>query len=394
MAYPLRTLAVAALLPALAASLLDVSYASATPRLAAGTRLSTIVLPNGSRETLQTPTDLQVSLYATGVTNARFMALGPHGDVFVGTRYNETVSVLLNRKAGIHATQVVTLLSGLSAPHSVVYRKGLLYVAEEGQVSSWSYNAAAVSVSNQHVIVSSLPAGGLHFTRTLAFAPDGSFYVSVGSSCNECVDYADRAVIMHYRSDGTGGQVYARGLRNAVGLAVQPGTGRLWAVDNGEDSLGDNAPPDELDLIKQGGNYGWPYCYDNGQPDPSVSSAAGYCAHTINPVVALPAHSAPLGLTFYTGKQLPARYRGGLFVAYHGSTYRSQATGYKVVYIPVQGTHAGTPQDVVTGWLPAGATSGGAAWGRPVGLLVAADGSLLISDDQAGVVYRLSLAGH
>lgn len=388
-----RIIVAAILVPALLAAPADALRAAAAPRVASGTRLSTIMLPNGSRETLQTPSDLRVSLYATGVANARFMALGPQGDVFVGTRYNGTVSVVLNRKAGPNATQVVTLLSGLSAPHSVAYRKGLLYVAEEGQVSSWSYDTAAVRASHQHVIVSGIPTGGLHFTRTLAFAPDGSFYVSVGSSCNECIDYANRAVIMHYRSDGTGGQVYASGLRNAVGLAVQPGSGRLWAVDNGEDNLGDNIPPDELNLIKQGGNYGWPYCYGNGQRDPSVYAAPGYCAQTIDPAVALQAHSAPLGLTFYTGKQLPARYRGGLFVAYHGSTYRSQATGYKVVYIPVHGTHAGAPQDVVTGWLPAGSTSGSAAWGRPVGLLVAADGSLLISDDQEGVIYRLSALG-
>jgi glucose/arabinose dehydrogenase len=239
------------------------------------------------------------------------------------------------------------------------------------------------------VVIPSLPTGGRHVTRTVSFGPDGSIYVSVGSSCDACVDYANRAVIMRYRSNGTGGQVFASGLRNAVGLAWQPGTGRLWSDDNGQDFLGDNAPPDEINLIQQGGNYGWPYCWGNGQKDPAVSSAPGYCAHTINPVVSLQAHSAPLGLTFYNGTALPARYRGGIFVAYHGSAYRSQLTGYKVVFIPVHGTRAGTPQDAVAGWLPAS----GSVWGRPVGVLVAADGSLLISDDDAGVVYRLSAAG-
>jgi glucose/arabinose dehydrogenase len=373
----------------LVTSLAGVPTTSARPSAAVGTRISTITLPDGSQHTLQTPADLRVTLYATGLANARFMARGPQGDVFVGSWYAGTVSVLLDRKGGTHATQVVTLLSGLTVPHSVVYRNGLLYIGEEGQVSSWSYNASAVSVSGQRVIVPNLPVGGRHVTRTVGIGPGGTLYVSVGSSCNECVDYANRAVIMRYTLDGTGGQVYARGLRNAVGLAIQPGTGRLWAVDNGEDSLGDNAPPDELDLIKQGGNYGWPYCWGNGQRDTSVSAAPGYCAHTINPAASLQAHSAPLGLTFYTGTQLPARYRSGVFVAYHGSTYRSQLTGYKIVYIPVHGTQAGAPQDVVTGWL----TGGGSVWGRPVGLVVAADGSLLISDDQAGVVYRLSAAG-
>jgi glucose/arabinose dehydrogenase len=377
------------LLSVLAAPLAGAHAAASTRTTSGALVTSTITLPDGSQHTLQTPAGLRVSVYATGLPNARFMALGPHGDVFVGSWYAGTVSVLLNRKGGPQATQVVTLLSGLTVPHSVAYHGGLLYVAEEGQVTSWSYDSSAVRVSNERVVISGLPTGH-HETRTISFGPDGSIFVSIGSSCDACVDSANRAVIMHYRSDGSGGQVYASGLRNAVGLAWQPGTSRLWAVDNGQDFLGDNKPPDELDLIRQGGNYGWPYCYGNGQTDPSVSSAPGYCAHTINPVVSLQAHSAPLGLTFYTGKQLPARYRGGVFVAFHGSIYRSQLTGYKVVYIPVHGTHAGTPQDVVTGWLPAG---GGSVWGRPVGLLVAPDGSLLISDDHAGVVYRLSAVG-
>jgi glucose/arabinose dehydrogenase len=374
-------------------SLVGARAAPSRRSVGTGTRLSTIILPNGSRETLQTPADLRVSLYATGLPNARFMALGPNGDVFVGCWYAGTVSVLLNRNGAKQASRVVTLLSGLDVPHGVAYRSGYLYVTQEDRLSRWRYNAAAVSLTDGQRVISGIPAGGRHVTRTVTFGPDGSIYVSVGSSCNECVDASNRAVIMKYRADGTGGQVYASGLRNAVGLAFQPGTGRLWAVDNGEDSLGDNIPPDEIDLIKRGGNYGWPYCYGDGQRDPSVAAGAGYCAGTVNPAVALPAHSAPLGMTFSTGTQLPARYRSGVFVAYHGSTYRSQPTGYKVVYIPVNGTHVGAPQDVVTGWLPAGATSGGAAWGRPVGLLVAPDGSLLISDDQVGAVYRLSAVG-
>jgi glucose/arabinose dehydrogenase len=388
MALRLKPILHAALLPTMAVSL--VSAQAAVARTVAGaTAISTITLPDGSQHTLQTPADLRVSVYATGLPNARFMALGPRGDVFVGSWYAGTVSVLLNRKGGARATQVQTLLSGLTIPHGVAFHNGLLYVAEEGRVTSWSYNASSVRAANSRVVIPSLPTGGRHVTRTVSFGPDGSIYVSVGSSCNECVDYTTRAVIMHYRSNGTGGQIFARGLRNSVGLAWQPGTSRLWAVDNGEDSLGDNIPPDELNLIRQGANYGWPYCWGNGQQDPTIASAAGYCAQTTNPVVSLQAHSAPLGLTFYSAKQLPARYRGGVFVAYHGSAYRSQATGYKVVYIPVNGTHAGAPQDVVTGWLPA---TGGGVWGRPVGLLVAADGSLLISDDQAGVIYRLSAA--
>ena len=367
------------------------SLSRLAPSTAAATQVSTITLPNGSRHTLVTPAGLHVTLYATGLPSARFMALGPRGDVFVGSWSAGTVSVLLNRSGGARATRVVTLLSGLTVPHSVAYHDGRLYVAEEGRVTSYRYDPTAVRLSDARTVVSSLPTGGRHVTRTIAFGPDGGLYVSVGSSCNECVDAPTRAVIMRYRADGSGGQVYARGLRNAVGLAWQPGARRLWATDNGEDRLGDNIPPDEVDIIRQGGNYGWPYCYDDGQVDPTVASASGYCAGTINPTVALQAHSAPLGLAFVTGTLLPAPYRGGLVVAYHGSAYRSHLTGYKVVYIPVSGARAGQvsgaragqPQDLVTGWITT-------VWGRPVGVLVATDGGLLISDDVAGVVYRMA----
>lgn len=381
------TRALAALFITLAVPLAGAADAPAQP--ASATRVSTITLPDGSRHTLLTPAGLQVTLYATGLPTARFMALGPRGDVFVGSWSAGTVSVLLHKSGGKEAARVVTLLSGLIVPHGVVYHNGRLYIAEEGRVTSYRYDATQVRLYDGQTVIAGLPTGGRHLTRTIGFGADGMLYVSVGSSCNVCVDYANRAVIMRYRPDGTGGRVYARGLRNAVGLAWQPGTGRLWAADNGRDLLGENIPPDEIDLIQQGGNYGWPYCWDNGQADPAVASVAGYCAHTINPVVALQAHSAPLGLTFDSGSLLPRQYHGDLFVAYHGSSYRTQLTGYKVVYIPVNGTHAGPARDLVSGWLTAAST----IWGRPVGLLSAADGSLLISDDLAGVVYRLAPVG-
>lgn len=378
------------LVASLTLPLTTVQAAPARQATALGTRTSTITLPNGNTYSLTTPSDLQVTLYATGVPTARFMALGPKGDVFVGSWYAGTVDVLLNRNGAKQASSVKTLLSGLVVPHSVAYHNGQIYVGLEGAVSAWTYNATSVSTSNGRFVVPSLPSGGRHVTRTVGFGPGGALYVSVGSSCNVCVDAANRAVIMKYAANGSNGQVYARGLRNAVGFAWQPGTNQIWSVDNGEDTLGDNEPPDEIDLIKQGANYGWPYCYGDGLRDLNVTAPAGYCAQTTNPVVELPAHSAPLGLAFGTGTLLPARYRGGIFVAYHGSEYRSTLTGYKVVYIPINGTHAGTPQDVVTGWL----TASGSVWGRPVGLLIAADGSLLISDDDAGVIYRVAPVGH
>lgn len=381
--------ALAVLLIIWAGSMADARAVS--PAQSTRVTVSTITLPDGSQHTLVTPAGLRVTLYAGGLPSARFMALGPHGDVFVGSWSAGTVSVLLNRSGGANATHVVTLLSGLTVPHGVAYHNGRLYVAVEGGVTSYRYDAAQVRLTDARTVIAGLPTGGRHLTRTISFGPDGLLYLSIGSSCNECVDDSDRAVIMRYRADGTGGQVYARGLRNAVGLAWQPGTGRLWATDNGRDLLGENVPPDEVNLIRQGGNYGWPYCWGNGQSDPAVASAPGYCAATINPAVALPAHSAPLGAAFIAGTLLQARYRGGLVVAYHGSTYRTQPAGYKVVFIPIHGTRAGAPQDLVTGWLTSSTSY--AYWGRPVGVLAAPDGSLLISDDYTGAIYRLAPAG-
>ncbi|GAC1433964.1 MAG: sorbosone dehydrogenase family protein [Chloroflexota bacterium] len=377
---------------ALLTTIYGVGTASPAGLPVASRTLSTIRLPDGSSHVLVTPAGLRVTVYATGLPAARFMARGPGGAVFVGSWSAGTVSVVLPAPGGTRARRVITLLSGLTVPHGVAYEKGLLYVAEEGRVTAWRYNAATASVSGERVVVGYLPTGGRHVTRTVSIGPDGMLYVSVGSSCNECVDATNRGVILRYRLDGSGGMIYARGLRNAVGLAWQPETGRLWATDNGRDLLGEDVPPDEIDLIHQGGNYGWPYCWGNGRPDPAVASSPGYCASTTAPVVGLQAHSAPLGAAFTTGSRLPAAYRGGLIVAYHGSMYRSQLTGYKVVYIPVSGTHGGAAQDLITGWLPSAVGGAGAVWGRPVGVLVAADGSVLISDDDAGVLYRLASA--
>jgi len=365
------------------------SASSPSASASAATHISSITLADGSVHSLTTPADLAVSIYARGLPSARFMTLGTRGDVFVGSWTAGTVSVLLNRAGDKQAAGVRTLLSGLTVPHGVAYHNGLLYVGEEGQVSTYRYDAATVDLSNRNVVVPHLPTGGRHVTRTVAVGPDNMLYVTVGSSCNECVDSASRALVMRYKLDGSGGTVFASGLRNTVGIAWQPKTGRLFGADNGRDFLGENIPPDEINFLQLGGSYGWPYCYGPGLVDPLTSSAVGYCARTIAPARGLQAHSAPLGLAYGRGPLLPLRYRGGIFVAYHGSAYRSQLTGYKVVYIPIDGAKVGAPQDVVTGWLTVGSTF----WGRPVGLLIAADGSLLISDDDAGVVYRVAPAG-
>lgn len=353
--------------------------------------LQTITLPDGSQHTLRVARGLSISLYASGLPNARFMAQGPNGVIFVGSWYNGTISALLPRP-GLKTARTITLIGNLTVPHSMTFRNGSLYVAEENQVTIWRYNPATLSVSAPRRLIS-LPVGGRHVTRTIVFGPDGMLYISVGSLCDLCATDAVHGAILRYRADGTGRQVFAAGLRNAVGLAWDPLTGMLWAADNGSDFLGDPVPPDELDIIRQGGNYGWPYCWGKGESAGALPSAPGYCAHTINPVALLPAHSAPLGIAFARGTLLPTNLRSSLFVAYHGSEYRSQPVGYKVVAVPVKSGHAGSPQDLVSGWLPSAIGASGGVWGRPVGLLMAADGSLLVSDDLAGVIYRLAPTG-
>jgi glucose/arabinose dehydrogenase len=270
-----------------------------------------------------------------------------------------------------------------------------VYVATERQIVRLQDTNGDRVADQRDVIANDLPGGGGHSTRTLAFSPDGTqLFVSAGSSCNVCVEQNEkRAAISLYSPDGKFQKVYASGLRNAVGLTIHPATGELWATNNGRDNLGDDIPPETIYNVKEGVNYGWPYCYGDQVPDESQSPPAGFCEKTGVPSVKIQAHSAPLGLGFYTGDQFPTQFKGDLFVAYHGSWNRSVPTGYKVVRVRFQGNlpdvNAGEMmvEDFITGWF-----LGEDAWGRPVDPMMAPDGSLLITDDKANVVYRVYYA--
>jgi glucose/arabinose dehydrogenase len=233
-------------------------------------------------------------------------------------------------------------------------------------------------------VVPDLPKGGGHWTRTIAFGPDGKLYVSVGSSCNVCEE-ADprRAAILQFNPDGTGGRIFARGIRNAVGIAFHPQTGDLWATNNGRDWLGDDFPPETILIVKDGAHHGWPYCNGTRIPDPDFGRP-DFCRTTAIPALEIQSHSAPLGLTFYAGEAFPQAYRGSVFVALHGSWNRSVPTGYKVIRIPVRDGKPGAPEDFIVGWLRAGR-----AWGRPVDVVTGKDGALYVSDDRAGSIYRI-----
>jgi glucose/arabinose dehydrogenase len=236
--------------------------------------------------------------------------------------------------------------------------------------------------------VPGLPAGGGHWTRTVVFGPDGALYVSVGSSCNVCRESDKRrAAVLRYNADGSGERIFASGLRNAVGLAFQPGTGALWAIVNERDWRGDDVPPEMITEVRDGAFYGWPDCLTvGGKPIPDDRFEKGArCDRVTPPTVEIQAHSAPIGLTFYTGTQFPAEYRGSLFVAYRGSWNRTVPTGYKVVRVRFRDGKPAGVEDFATGWL-----EGRSAYGRPVDLIVGRDGALYLSDDGAGRIYRIS----
>jgi glucose/arabinose dehydrogenase len=342
--------------------------------------------------TITLPAGFQISVYAAGLGQARLMIWSPEGALVVseeGTT-NGRVSILTDRDGNGIADERVTFAQGLRNPHGLAFRDGYLYVAAENQVVRYRWQGGAAAQGNPEVVIPSLPTGG-HATRTIGFGPDGKLYLAVGSSCNVCVEQDQRrAAIFQYNADGSGGRLYARGLRNAVGFVWQPGTGALWATNNGRDGLGDDTPPETINLVHDGDDFGWPYCHSGRIADPQFGQQ-GSCATTAKPSFEMQAHSAPLGLAFYTGQNFPANYSGDLFVAYHGSWNRSTPTGYKIVRARFQnGQPTGQTEDFATGWLPNDSRS---SWGRPVDVSVGPDGSLYVSDDALGVVYRISYAG-
>lgn len=347
---------------------------------------------------LKLPPGFNIRVFAS-VPRARMMAFTPGGTLLVSETAEGKVVALPDPQPTGRAQRIVTVLSGLNLPHGLAFHQGKLYIAESDAVSRYDWNEAALHVANGQKIAD-LPGAGEHFTRTILFA-NGKLYVSIGSDCNICIEQdPKRATVLEMNPDGSAAHIFARGLRNAVGLALNPKTGTVWVTDNGRDYLGDNLPPDEIDDLGRGGDFGWPYCYGNRVPDPAhEAEGEKRCPSTIPPVVELQAHSAPLGLAFYEGSSFPLDYRNNLFVAYHGSWNRSIPTGYKVVRIPldevfgrVMGGTKSEPQDKVkdfiTGWMPDHERA--AVMGRPVDVIFGRDGAMYVSDDDAGVVYRVT----
>jgi glucose/arabinose dehydrogenase len=347
---------------------------------------SAITVPNPPENPVELPAGFAISVFAGDLQEPRMMAISPQGDLFVAERGAGRVVRLPDHDGDGLADSIEVVAADLDEPSSLAFdQDGSLLVAETTRIWRLSQPDGEGVYTRREVLIDGLPSGH-HSARTVLFSPDFStLFVSIGSSCNLCIEEDERrAAIMRFNPDGSEGQVYASGLRNAVGLAFRPGTDELWATNNGTDLMGDDLPPDTLYRVQEGTDYGWPRCHAGRIPDPRFGEERS-CDGVPLPRAEISAHSAPLGLSFYSGEQFPAEYRGDLFVALHGSWNRSVPTGYKLVRIPIEGGEAGRIQDFATGWL----RENGQYQGRPVDLVTGIDGSLLVSDDSGGKIFRI-----
>lgn len=374
---------------------------------------------------LKIPAGLHIAVYAR-VPNARFAVVTPDGNLLVSAPNSGSIALVRPNLNG--DPLVSTYVSGLNSPQGLaIHTVGgttYLYVSETDQVDRFVWTAGQLAPGAKQVIVPALPTGGAHPMKDLALDANDKLYVALGSSCNVCTsDLASnpqRAAVYQYNADGTGGRLFAHGLRNAEGLAILPANNTLWVAVNERDDIRypyrntgtafgsvngsyvDNHPPDELTSVRDGGNYGWPYCnptqdstggYDNMAFDPSVDAGINdkgqvNCATMDRIAKGIQAHSAPLGLTFTFGTKVPTAYANGAVVGLHGSWDRSSNTGYKVIYVPFSGSQpsVGTPPtDLVAGWSDTHSN-----WGRPVDVVIDAAGRFFITDDEAGAIYVLS----
>jgi len=338
---------------------------------------------------LKAPEGFKVSVFASDVTNARLMAISPDGVLYVARQSKGDVVALPDLDKDGRADKMEIVASGMTRPHSVAFHKGYLFIATNPAVFRLKYAAGKTDGTPEKVVdlpVSTTP----HWTRTIGFGPDGKMYVSIGSSCNLCEDEdARRTTIMQYNPDGSGGQPFAKGLRNAIGFDWHPQTRAMWADDMGQDRLGEEKPPDEINLIEAGKHYGWPYFIDKNEPNPDLKEPKGSLKpeQATPPALALEPHASPIDLRFYKGNKFPPAYRNALFVALHGSSANARKVkiGYKVVRVVMKNGRATGLEDFVTGWL-----NGDQVLGRPAGLITGADGALYISDDNKGFIYRVT----
>ena len=366
------------------------------------------------------PNGFEVNLFASGLTEPRIIRTAPNGDVFVAESDAGRIRVL--RANNGEAARPAVFATGLTSPFGIAfYPPGpdpqWIYVGDTNAVVRFPYrNGDLTARGAAETVVAHLPVGG-HHTRDVVFSPDGkTMYVSVGSGSNDAEDMSDltgsglqsfvsnhplgagwgreagRADVLAFDPDGENERIYATGIRNCVGLAIAPSTGTVWCSTNERDGLGDNVPPDYITRVREGAFYGWPWYYIGANIDPRHTAERPDLKNKVTvPDVLIEAHSASLGMAFYDGTQFPAEYRGDIFAAEHGSWNRSKRTGYKIIRVIVKdGVPTGEYDDFATGFVIDDAE----VWGRPVGVTVAKDGSLLISEDASGTIWRISYAGN
>jgi glucose/arabinose dehydrogenase len=353
------------------------------------------VIPRPEGAQLNMPQGFEVSVFAEGdLVRPRWMALAPNGDVFVSESSSGRVTILRDTNGDGTVDERFAFATGLMQPFGIAFWRDYIYIANTNAVVRFRYKAGQTRAEGEPEKIADLPGKGYreHWTRNVIFSPDGSkMYVTVGSESNvDAESDPMRAAIMEYNPNGSGKRIYASGTRNPIGAAFYPGTSTLWAAVQERDRLGDDLVPDYVTSIKAGGFYGWPYAYVGANEDPRrKGEQPDLVKRSIVPDVLIQAHSALLGLVFYEGAMFPPEYRGDAFVALHGSWNRSKRTGYKIIRIRFKdGKPVGGYDDFITGWMLG--EDRPEVWGRPVGLLVLKDGSMLITDDGANKIWRVS----
>jgi len=375
MQFPSKTGRIVMLALALATYLQVLSCGPARSR--EGLHLQEIKLPPG----------FTISLYAENVENARSLCLGGKGTLFVSTRDAGKVYAVLDKDHDNRADEVLTVATGLNMPNGVAFREGALYVAEVSRVLRFDGIETRLRNPPRPVVIrDDFPTDQHHGWKFIGFGPDERLYVPVGAPCNVCERSDERyASIMRMKPDGSELEIFAHGVRNTVGFDWHPETRALWFTDNGRDWMGDDLPPDELNRAPvKGLNFGFPYRHGGTIPDPEYGGKRS-CGEFVPPAITLGPHVAALGMRFYKGTMFPARYRNQIFIAEHGSWNRTTPIGYRITLVRLDGNGAVSYETFAEGWLKEGK-----AWGRPVDVLVMPDGALLISDDRAGAIYRIS----
>jgi glucose/arabinose dehydrogenase len=337
---------------------------------------------------IRLPPGYSISLFAE-VPNARSMTWGAKGTLFVGNMRGSKVFAVVDRNKDGRADKVYTIASGLNTPCGVAFRNGSLYVAEINRILRFDDIENRLDNPPSYTVVyDKLPTDGSHGWKFIAFGPDDKLYVPVGAPCNVCESDSIYASITRMNPDGTGFEIYASGIRNTVGFSWHPQTKELWFTDNGRDNMGDNLPADELNVApKKGMHFGFPYCHQGDTPDPNYSKGKN-CADFVPPAQKLGPHVAALGMRFYTGNLFPEEYKNQIFIAEHGSWNRTSPLGYRVMFVRLENNKPVQYLPFATGWLQ----DNGKVLGRPVDVIVADDGALLVSDDYRGAVYRISFA--